>query len=79
MNYRLTFMNERVELLFTKSAGVVLAVTGVAKAFSAIGSARALDTPDPIFGLPFRQVFLVVGLVEILIGSLLPAHGPQPL
>lgn len=53
--------------LFLMSAGVVLAVTAFGKAFSAIGPARALDTPDPLVGMPFRQLFLSVGLAELLI------------
>jgi hypothetical protein len=61
------WFTRRIESGFLKSAGVVLAVTGLAKAFSAIGSARALDTPDPIVGLSFRQLLLSVGLIELLI------------
>lgn len=58
----------RVRLLwFIRSAGVVLATTGLAKAFSAIGMARALDTADPLIGIPFRQLLLLVGLAELLI------------
>ena len=45
----------------------MLGVTGLAKTFSAVGVARALDIPDPLVGLRFRQLLLVVGLVEILI------------
>lgn len=52
---------------FVASAGGVLVVTGLAKAFSAIGPARALDTPDPVIGIPFRQLLLLVGLVELFI------------
>jgi hypothetical protein len=58
---------ERAESGFVKAAGLVLSTTGVAKAFSAIGSARALDTPDPFVGLPFRQLFLLLGLLELLV------------
>jgi hypothetical protein len=43
-----------------------LAVTGLARAFSAIGAARALDAMDPIFGVLFRQLFLAVGLIGLL-------------
>jgi hypothetical protein len=52
---------------FLKLAGGALALTGLAKAFSAIGAARALDTADPLIGLPFRQLLLLVGLAELLI------------
>ena len=52
---------------FLKVAGGALAVTGLAKAVSAIGAAHALDTADPLIGLPFRQLLLLVGLSELLI------------
>lgn len=39
----------------------------MAKAFSAIGPARALATADPLICLRFRQLLLLVGLVELFI------------
>ena len=57
----------RFGTLFVGSAGTVLMVTGLAKAFSAIGPARALDAVDPLIGTPFRELLLLVGLVELLI------------
>ena len=44
-----------------------MALTGVAKAVSASGSARALDAADPLIGISFRQLLLLVGLAELLI------------
>ena len=44
-----------------------MALTGLAKAFSAIGLAQVLDTVDPLIGVPFRQLLLAVGLVELFI------------
>jgi hypothetical protein len=52
---------------FERSAGVILLTTGLAKAFSAIGHARALDVADPLIGIAFRQLLLLVGLAELLI------------
>jgi hypothetical protein len=52
---------------FANVAGGVLAATGLAKAFSAIGPARVLDAADPLIGIPFRQLLLLVGLVELFI------------
>ncbi len=57
----------RLGLTFPKLAGALLGVTGFAKAFSAIGPARALDTADPLIRIPFRQLLLLVGLMELLI------------
>jgi hypothetical protein len=52
---------------FVNVGGGILALTGLAKAFSAIGPARALDTADPLIGIPFRQLLLLVGLAELFI------------
>lgn len=53
--------------LFLVTAGGALAATGLAKAFSAVGAVRALDTADPLIGMPFRQLLLLVGLAELFI------------
>ena len=52
---------------FVQSTGIVLTTTGLAKAFSATGSARALEVADPIIGIPFRHLLLLVGLLELCI------------
>ncbi len=52
---------------FVKVAGGTLALTGLGKAFSAIGPARALDAADPLLRLPFRELLLLVGLAELFI------------
>ena len=52
---------------FVLTAGTALAITGMAKAYSAIGAARALDVADPIIGVSFRDLLLSVGLVELFI------------
>ncbi len=62
--------SETVRSCFLSAAGVALAVTGLAKAFSAIGHARALDALDPIFGISFRHLLLSVGLIELFIAFL---------
>ena len=52
---------------FLRAAGVALGVTGLAKAFSAFGPARALDLADPLLGIPFRHLMVLVELAELLI------------
>jgi hypothetical protein len=52
---------------FLKTSAVVLTATGLAKVFAATGPARALDVPDPILGLSFRHLLLLVGLAELFI------------
>jgi len=50
---------------FIRTAGVILFVTAVAKLFSATGSARILQLHDPVFLLPFRLLFWLVGILEL--------------
>jgi len=59
-----------LERRFRYTAGGILAITGLAKAFSAFGSARALDMPDPLMGIPFRHLMLLVGLAEMFVAFL---------
>lgn len=49
------------------SFGVVLAITGVAKLLSLFGTERMQFLNDPIFGIQFRYLMLIVGISEILI------------
>jgi methylamine utilization protein MauE len=58
------------ERTFIRSVGVVLLVTAVAKLFSAAGTAKYLLVEDPIFRLPFRDLFIAAGTIEILIAVL---------
>jgi hypothetical protein len=52
---------------FVSSAGVMLAVTGLATVWTAFGTVKLLTVDDPILGLPFRELLLAVGVVEIAI------------
>ena len=53
---------------FLYSAGVLLLGTALAKFVSATGSARILQSPDPLFSIPFRSLFWGVGSIEAVIG-----------
>lgn len=52
---------------FILSAGIVLLLAGVGKLVSALGEARILDVADPLFVIPFRQLMLTVGFIELAI------------
>lgn len=52
---------------FVLSAGAILAITGVAKAWSGLGNSKFLAVVDPILGIKFGQLMLLVGLAEVLI------------
>jgi hypothetical protein len=53
--------------MFVLSAGVVLAITGIAKIWSGLDNSKFLALVDPIIGIKFRQLILAVGLAEIVI------------
>lgn len=46
---------------------MILTVTGVWKIWSGLGSSKFLAVVDPIIGIKFGQLMLVVGLAEIVI------------
>jgi hypothetical protein len=52
---------------FAVSAGLILAITGLAKIWSAFGDARALGLVDPIVGVKFGHLMLGAGLMEVAI------------
>ena len=52
---------------FLRLAGNILLLTGVGKTFATVGTVRILDLADPLIGIPFRQLLLMVGLAELLI------------
>ncbi len=67
MKKSMRFVPEQAQSQFLRSAGTALAVTGLAKVFTALGSAHVLDVADPLIRIPFRQLLLLVGLTEFLI------------
>jgi len=69
----------RFSICFVKSAGAILLLTGAAKVVSSLGQAKVLALQDPILGLSFGKLMLVVGLVELVIAvlCLLPSASPQ--
>jgi hypothetical protein len=46
-------------------SGTLLALSGVVKLISALGSARILLEADPLFGISQRELYLLVGILEI--------------
>jgi hypothetical protein len=53
--------------LFSYSAGFLLLITAIAKLISSLGNSPILALPDPIFAIPFRWMFCVVGIIELAI------------
>ena len=51
------------------SAGTILAFTGIAKVWMGFGSSHILHNSDPIFGLYFGHLMLVVGILELAVAG----------
>ncbi len=54
--------------LFLFSVFLLLAATGAAKVWSALGAARILALPDPVIGLPRRDLLWGAGAAELCVG-----------
>ena len=52
---------------FGRSAGAIMAITGIAKVWSGLGNSKFLAVVDPIIGIKFGQLMLAVGVAEIAI------------
>jgi hypothetical protein len=54
---------------FVKSAGVLLLITAIAKFVSVGGGSKILQSPDPVLGIPFKSLFLLAGIFEIVVAG----------
>ncbi len=54
---------------YFQAAGVVLLFTALAKLISAGGSAHIMLLTDPILPISFRNVFWLVGVIEIVVAA----------
>lgn len=52
---------------FVLSCGPILALTGLAKLISVFGHSKLLAMDDPIVGIPFRYLMLLVGCIELIV------------
>jgi|SRR5579885_2145768 len=52
---------------FVYSAGVLLLITAAAKIVSSFGNERILLEREPLFGLQFRDLFRVLGVIELFV------------
>ena len=55
---------------FIVGASAILAITGLAKAWSAFGQTKLLAVADPITGILFGHLMLAVGVVELVIAGI---------
>jgi hypothetical protein len=52
---------------FILTSGLILAITGVAKVWTGLGNSKFLAVVDPIIGIKFGQLMLLVGVAEIAV------------
>ncbi len=61
-------MTRRIIGVFMYSAGLLLLFTALGKLISSTGQEGALAALEPISQMPFRYVFIIVGVAEICVG-----------
>jgi len=69
----------KISRWFLVSAGVLLALTGLAKIASAFGKSAIIAKPDPIFGISFIHLLFLVGMIEVVISFLCLTSANQKL
>ena len=69
-NHRFSGDSAYLIRFFVLISGGLLCGTAIAKFLSANGSARILQSDDPIFSLSFHDIFLIAGVVELVVGSI---------
>lgn len=63
---------------FAGSAGAILFVVGLAKIWSGLGQAKVLTLADPILGVSFGKLMLLVGAAELVVASICFSKGIGP-
>jgi|GEM_PF-3180540 len=71
-------LNDPLRPKFVFSAGLILAVTGVAKLGSFFSPVSDLDLSDPVFLVSSRIVMAVTGLLEVILAAWFIRHHRHP-
>ena len=61
------FVQTKIVRIFFFSVVGVLLITAAAKIVSSFGSAHILQNPDPLFRISFRNLFWIVGSIELAV------------
>jgi hypothetical protein len=61
-------MQPKITRLFISSAGACLLLTAAAKLISTFGEAHVLQAREPLLGIAFRDLFWLVGSIELAVG-----------
>jgi len=65
--------------IFTRCAGVIFVLTGIAKLLALLSGATIFLANDPIFGIQFRILLAIVGILELIVGAMCLLSRMQPL
>jgi DNA-directed RNA polymerase subunit RPC12/RpoP len=52
---------------FIRSAGGILALAGASRVLEGLQTTQVLDLQDPVSGVPFRYLLLLIGLMELFV------------
>ena len=63
-------MQQRSVSFFIHSSGILLLLTGGAKLISGNGTARILNTLDPVFFISFRHVLWMAAVAELCVAAI---------
>ena len=63
-------METRCSVLVVISAGAILALTGLAKLWSALGTAKVLVVADPLLGISYKHLLAGVAVMEIVAATI---------
>jgi len=63
-------MNKSFSQCFILSAGAILAITGIAKVWTALAGTKVLAVVDPIVGIQFRHLMIGTGAMELAVALL---------
>lgn len=58
---------QEAKTIFRFSTGALLAITGALKIMAVFSKVKILETPEPLFGIPFQYFFLIAGLIELFV------------
>lgn len=56
--------------VFEVTAAALLLLTALAKFVSSTGNSMILRDPDPVFNITYKQEFIIVGLIELVIARI---------
>lgn len=61
-------MENKYAKIFVSSVFVILFTTGLIKILSLFGNSKLLLLTDPLIGIEYKYLFLLVGILELIVG-----------